>query len=206
MIVPQGRSEAHFKEQRSEFIGLLFPLDSGDSFQSILKVLKSDYSKARHICWAYRIHDGNEITENSSDSGEPSGTAGIPILNQIRKKDAINIAVFVLRYFGGIKLGKRGLIDAHGKTAAETIQSAVFNNWNPMIELSIKADLKYYGDVLQVLAKFDGKILDNYSDSNLKLKINIPAEKRKILKESLIGGAFGDVLIKRSEREPNQGG
>ena len=206
MIIPQCRGETRFKEQRSEFIGLLYPLDSNESFQSTLKSLKSEYPTAQHFCWAYRLHDGNKLTENSSDAGEPSGTAGIPILNQIRKKDAVNTALFVLRCFGGIKLGKRGLIDAYGRAVVDVIKSVAFINWIPMVTLEIEAELKYYGDIIQVISKFESKILNNYSDENLKLKINISAEKRNDLSESLIGGAFGNVKIKGNKREPNQGG
>jgi hypothetical protein len=76
----------------------------------------------------------------------------------------------------------------------------------PMVTLEIEAELKYYGDIIQVISKFESKILNNYSDENLKLKINISAEKRNDLSESLIGGAFGNVKIKGNKREPNQGG
>ena len=124
-------------------------------------------------------------------------------MNQIRKKDAVNTALFVLRCFGGIKLGKRGLIDAYGRAVVDVIKSVAFINWMPMVTLEIEAELKYYGDIIQVISKFESKILNNYSDENLKLKINISAEKRS---ESLIGGAFGNVKIKGNKREPNQGG
>jgi len=206
MSAPKGKGEIRFKAQRSEFIGLLHPLESVAQFQSKLKALKSDFPTAHHICWAYRLHFNSEIIENSSDAGEPGGTAGLPILNQLRKKDAVNVSLFVIRYFGGIKLGRRGLIDAYGKAAAVVIHSVTFHKWEPMIALSIEAELNFYGDILQVISKFESKILENNSNANLKLRINIPAKKRKELSESLMSGAFGKVIIKRSERDPNQGG
>ncbi len=206
MIVPTGRGEARFKEQRSEFVGLLFPLDAVDEFQPCLKALKSEYPTARHICWAYRIYVNAEIVENSSDAGEPGGTAGLPILNQIRKKEAVNSAVFVIRYFGGIKLGKRGLIDAYGKAAADVIQSVAFKEWTPTAVMTIKANLKYYGEILQVISKFKGRILNDFSDHALKLEIELPESQEEGLRKNLTGGLFGQMIMERSEREPNQGG
>ena len=112
-VSPNARSESSFKIKRSEFIGFLDHISKTEHVIRNLKILKKKYHSARHICWAYRLDSGNELTENFSDGGEPSGSAGIPILNILRKNRIVNGAVFVIRYFGGVKLGKHGIIDAY---------------------------------------------------------------------------------------------
>ena len=118
------RSESSFKVKRSEFIGFLDHISKTEHVNENLKILKKEHPSSRHICWAYRLDFGNELTENSSDGGEPSGSAGIPILNILRKNRIVNGAVFVIRYFGGVKLGKRGLIDAYKKCAEIAVEQA----------------------------------------------------------------------------------
>ena len=91
-----------------------------------MAALKSKYPDATHHCYGYRI-DPNNITEFSSDDGEPSGTAGLPILNQLKSYDVINAAIVVVRYYGGTNLGKPGLIEAYGFSAEECIKQAKLN-------------------------------------------------------------------------------
>src|ERR1043165_2969721 len=109
-------SQAEFKDRGSRFIAYAFPIQTIDDFKKRLKELKEEHPKATHHCFAYRIGiDGDNF--RSSDDGEPSGTAGKPILGQIDSKQATNMLIIVVRYFGGTQLGVPGLINAY-KTAA----------------------------------------------------------------------------------------
>ena len=115
--------EANYRDLGSKFLGYLFPCEDEEQFNEQLTDLKSAYPDATHHCYAYRI-DPNNIREFSSDDGEPSGTAGLPILNQLKSSDLVNAGIVVIRYFGGTKLGKSGLIQAYGETAGKAIDSA----------------------------------------------------------------------------------
>ncbi|MCJ7801380.1 MAG: YigZ family protein, partial [Candidatus Marinimicrobia bacterium] len=101
-----------YKVKRSEFIGFSKPIKNVQDINSFVKTLKSKHSAARHICWAYRLCSNDNMIENFTDAGEPSGSAGLPILNTIKHHNIVNCGIFVVRYFGGVKLGKQGLINA----------------------------------------------------------------------------------------------
>ncbi len=106
--------------KKSKFIGLYFPVKSQDEVVEILNNLKKEHKKATHICYAYRLI--NPFSEKAFDDGEPSGTAGKPILNVLQKQDKKDTLLVVVRYFGGIKLGAGGLVRAYSKTASETLK------------------------------------------------------------------------------------
>src|SRR6185369_9427514 len=130
----EKESVAEFKDRGSRFLAYVFPISSTDDFKKRLKELKEEHSKAVHHCFAYRIGtDGNNF--RVSDDGEPSGTAGRPILGQIDSKEITNTAVIVVRYFGGTLLGVPGLINAY-KTATTLALQVV-----PVIQKQI--EIKY---------------------------------------------------------------
>ncbi len=106
--------------KKSKFIGQLFDVFSQEEISNILQELKKEHKKATHICYAYRI--SHPFSEKAFDDGEPSGTAGKPILNVLQKQDKQNCLLVVIRYFGGIKLGAGGLVRAYSKTASETVK------------------------------------------------------------------------------------
>lgn len=119
----ESPSEGVFKDQKSRFIALAYPVESEEEVKSLLEKVRRDYHDARHHCLAYRIgHDG--ALWRASDDGEPSGTAGRPILGQIDSAGLSDVAVIVVRYFGGIKLGVPGLIAAYKAATAEALSNA----------------------------------------------------------------------------------
>ena len=115
-------SEGIYKEKMSKFISFAVPVASADEAKAVVKQYQKEYYDARHVCWAYMI--GAARTEFlSNDNGEPSGTAGKPILGQINSFELTNVVIVVVRYFGGIKLGTSGLIVAYREAAAEAIRA-----------------------------------------------------------------------------------
>ena len=110
-IIYRSGSATH-KEKRSEFIGYSKPINKIQDINDFVKTLRSKHPSSRHICWAYRLFDNDTIIENSTDAGEPSGSAGLPILNTLKHHNIVNCGIFVVRFFGGVKLGKQGLINA----------------------------------------------------------------------------------------------
>ncbi len=119
LTIEKTPEPAVFKDRKSKFIGYVFPVNNVEEVKPIVDQLKKEHHNARHWCYAYRI--GIEhIEERANDDGEPSNSAGTPILNQIKGKNLTNVLVVVVRYFGGVKLGVGGLINAY-KTAAQMV-------------------------------------------------------------------------------------
>ena len=116
--------EGLYKEKGSKFIALAFTVMNEDEVKQALSEVKKKYYDARHHCYAYMIGPDKDCFR-SSDDGEPSGTAGKPILNQILSRDVTNVCVIVVRYFGGIKLGVSGLINAYKTAARDALDHAV---------------------------------------------------------------------------------
>lgn len=121
----KSRVSETLREKGSKFIGYLYPVRSVEAFEKKLKQVISKHPDATHHCYAYRI-DPNSLQEYTQDDGEPGGTAGFPILNQLKSYDVVNAALIVVRYFGGTKLGKSGLIQAYGDTAELCIEQVGF--------------------------------------------------------------------------------
>lgn len=112
--------------KKSKFLGFFYDVNSSEEVSKILTELKKEHKKARHIAWAYVL--SSPLTEKFSDDGEPSGTAGRPILNVLQKQNKKNCLVAVVRYFGGIKLGAGGLVRAYTKATVESLSSSQKEN------------------------------------------------------------------------------
>jgi len=118
------RSEGVFRDRGSKFLAFAFPVYSTEEIKKKLAELRKEYHDARHHCYAYRLGAAKEIFR-ANDDGEPSGSAGNPILGQIRSKNLSNILIVVVRYFGGTLLGVGGLINAYRTASANAIQEAI---------------------------------------------------------------------------------
>ncbi|MBT3179999.1 MAG: YigZ family protein [Candidatus Marinimicrobia bacterium] len=177
-LVSPKHSQFHtFKEQQSKFISRLSYFDDVTNFKLWLSGLRKEYYDASHVCWGYRIFVQNQLEENSSDSGEPSGTAGFPIINTLKQKQVVNCGLAVIRYFGGIKLGKRGLIDAYSQSAQLVIDKTDFVKWMKKDKYFITSPMAFYGNLSQSISRLGGIIRDNQSDDNLKWIIEIDSNK-----------------------------
>ncbi|SFR55238.1 uncharacterized protein, YigZ family [Marinobacter daqiaonensis] len=137
--VPAGQLERETEVRKSRFIARVAPVHSRDDVRALVSQAWADHPDARHVCWAYQVGPPGSAAEAAmNDDGEPSGTAGKPILNVIQYKDMGDVAVIVIRYFGGIKLGAGGLVRAYAG-AAESVLSAVGRVVNqPMEEVIVE--------------------------------------------------------------------
>ncbi len=122
-VQPASQAQAELRERRSRFVARLFVAGDEESAREFVREMSQKYSDATHNCWAYRV-GYPDIREYWSDAGEPSGTAGKPIEGAIQRVGITNTVIVVTRYFGGIKLGVRGLIDAYGGAASMAIEKA----------------------------------------------------------------------------------
>lgn len=126
-LEPASLGEAELKEKRSLFVGRVFWAGGEEEARERIREVSKQHSDANHHCWAYRV-GFPETTDYYSDAGEPSGTAGKPILGAILRAGVVNCVLIVTRYFGGTKLGVRGLIDAYGKCASMALERAGTRN------------------------------------------------------------------------------
>jgi len=147
-------SVAEFKDRGSKFIGFAFPVTDTTDFKGKLAAVKKEHPKATHHCFAYRIGlDGT--TYRVSDDGEPSGSAGRPILGQIDSKQATNVLIIVARYFGGTLLGVPGLINAYKTAASLALQVTPLVQKPVLIHYRIQFDYTQMNDVMMICKQFD---------------------------------------------------
>lgn len=141
---------AEIVEKKSKFIANICRVESLEEAEKKIKDIKKKYYDAKHNCIAYRVMDGGQLVEKSSDDGEPSGTAGGPMLNILQKANLCNVVVIVTRYFGGILLGTGGLVRAYSDATQKSIEKCIKVYKVDGIELEIKLDyanleiFKYY--------------------------------------------------------------
>lgn len=174
MVTPATINQVSYKEKRSEFIGVLHPLNGPGDVAIQLRSLRKEYHKATHICWAYRAYEATGIVENHSDAGEPAGTAGVPILNVLRKHQLVNGVLYVIRFFGGIKLGKKGLARAYETCARLAITEATLLDFIPRRSISVECPYQYYGEIPRLVSREKGRVLAVESSELLRWEIELP--------------------------------
>ena len=154
----EKESIAEFKDRGSRFLAYAFPVSSADNFKKRLKELKEEHPKAAHHCFAYRIGtDGNNF--RNSDDGEPSGSAGRPILGQIDSKELTNTAIIVVRYFGGTLLGVPGLVNAYKTAASFALQLNPVVKKPMLINYRLQFDYTILNEVMRIIKKNECIIL-----------------------------------------------
>jgi len=164
---------AEFKDRGSKFIAYVFPITDAGEFKKRLKELKDEHPKATHHCFAYRVGiDGNNF--RSSDNGEPSGTAGKPILGQIDSKQLTNVAVIVVRYFGGKLLGVPGLINAYKTATALALQTIPVIQKAVEINYRLEFDHTRMNEVMMIIKKYNCSILKQQAGLFCTMDIGIP--------------------------------
>ena len=163
-------SEGLYKEKMSKFLSFAIPVQSADEAKEIIKQYQKRFYDARHVCWAYMI--GTDRSEFlSSDNGEPSGTAGKPILGQINSFGLTNVLIIVVRYFGGILLGTSGLIVAYREAAAEAIANAEILECHEQGTVSFSFPYLGMNDVMKLVKRENLKVTAQDFDNVCKMTI-----------------------------------
>lgn len=186
-----------FREKGSKFIAYAFEAENETQFKSHLEEIKKEHFKARHHCYAYLF--GTEGTNfRYNDDGEPSGTAGNPIYNQIRSHELSNIGIIVVRYFGGTKLGVPGLINAYKSATKDALENAVIVT--RFIEKTIEIQYPYErtGEIMKLVNAGNYRIVENLYDPLPKLILNVRESKTEELKRQILAS-----LLKRDVAEIN---
>lgn len=166
-------STAEFKDRGSRFIAHAFPIETIDDFKKHLAELKKEHPKAVHHCFAYRIGlDGNNF--RVSDDGEPSGSAGRPILGQLDSKQITNTLIVVVRYFGGTLLGVPGLIKAYKTAAALSLQTTTVIQKPIEVNYELHFDYTKMNDVIMIVKQCNCTVINQETQLFCLLKIGIP--------------------------------
>lgn len=169
-------SVAEFKDRGSKFIAYAYPVNTTDDFKQYLLALKKDNPKAVHHCFAYRLGtDGNNF--RVSDDGEPSGSAGRPILGQIDSKEMTNVAVIVVRYFGGTLLGVPGLINAYKTATSLALQVVPVVQKQIEVIYQLQFDYTQMNDIMMVLKQFNCSIISQELQLFCIMKTGIPVNR-----------------------------
>ncbi len=177
-------SEAVYTEKRSKFLAFAIPVDSADEVKTHVDAYQKKYYDARHVCYAYMI-GADRTVFRANDNGEPSGTAGKPILGQINSNLLTNILIIVVRYFGGIKLGTSGLIVAYRTAAAEAIANAEFLEKTVDEEISFAFEYPFMNDVMRIVKDEEPSIVSQSYDTDCLMTLRIRRSKMNRLKEKL---------------------
>ena len=185
----QDKSEGIYTEKRSKFLAFAHPVETIDEIKDLLTDYKKKYYDARHVCYAYML--GPERTDfRVNDDGEPSSTAGRPILGQINSRELTNILVVVIRYFGGVKLGTSGLIVAYREAATEALSAAT------VIEKTIEETVTFtfpyvmMNSVMRVVKELNPRIVEQKYDETCIMTLAIKRSMAPMLEERLNKLAF----------------
>lgn len=184
-------SEGFYSEKRSKFLAFAFHVTTEEEIKEIVSEYRKKYYDARHVCWAYML--GAQRTEfRANDDGEPSSTAGKPILGQINKNELTDILIIVVRYYGGVNLGTSGLIVAYRTAAAEAIANAeVIMLYDEEV---VTYDFPYVmmNDVMKIIKDMSPRIVNQTYDNTCEIQLSIRKSQAPLLKSRLEKLSFKD--------------
>lgn len=167
-----GIAKGQITEKKSKFLSFAIPIENVEQVKPTVDEYRKEFYDARHACWAYMIgHGRTEFRAN--DDGEPSGTAGKPILGQINSNELTNILVIVIRYFGGIKLGTGGLISAYKSAASEAIANAEFIEKTVDEDVSVIFEYPFLNDVMKIVKDLEPQIISQQFEMNCNMTLRI---------------------------------
>ena len=186
------RGDGLYKEKGSKFIAETFTVMNEDEAKAAVASVKKNYFDARHHCYAYVIGPDKK-TFRSSDDGEPSGTAGMPVLDVIVKNEIYDVCVVVTRYFGGVLLGTGGLVRAYSQGSKIALESGGIVLMQSCLLCGVSCSYNRYGKVSSLVMENGATIDDTIYESDVKIKFHIPPEQLSQLNKKLADATSGEV-------------
>ena len=178
------RAEGYYTEKRSKFISYAVPVRSVEEVKEELAKYRKEYYDARHVCWAYMLGPDRK-TFRANDDGEPSSTAGKPILGQINSNELTDILILVLRYFGGIELGTSGLIVAYRTAAAEAIAAATIEERTVDEDITVVFEYPYLNSIMRIVKEDAPTVIAQKFDMDCEMTLRIRKGEAERLKNRL---------------------
>lgn len=173
-----------FKEKGSKFIGFAFPVNNEEELKNALEKIRSEHPKATHHCYAFRMGLNGE-NYRANDDGEPSGSAGLPIYNQLLANEITNTLVIVVRYYGGTKLGVSGLVKTYKESAKLTLEEAEIITKELETTVEIHFPFSMQNVIFTLLSKFDAKVLNFDALENCILTASLKTAQKENISEKL---------------------
>ncbi|WP_418938896.1 IMPACT family protein [Leyella stercorea] len=189
LTITDTPAEGFYSEKRSKFLAFAFHVTSEEEVKQYVAEFRKKYYDARHVCWAYML--GADRTDfRANDDGEPSSTAGKPILGQINKNELTDILIIVVRYYGGVNLGTSGLIVAYRTAAAEAIANAEIVS--QFVEEEVVFDFPYImmNDAMKIIKDMSPRIISQTYDNTCEMKLSIRKSEAPMLKAKFDKLAF----------------
>lgn len=178
-------SEGYYTEKRSRFLSFALPVRTPDEVKTQLDIYRKKYYDARHVCWAYMLGPDRTIFR-ANDDGEPSSTAGKPILGQINSNNLTDILIIVVRYFGGIELGTSGLIVAYRTAAAEAIAAARIEERTVDETITITFEYPHLNSVMRIVKEDKPEVLTQSFELTCEMTLRIRQSRMDALKSRLL--------------------
>lgn len=178
-------SEGYYTEKRSRFLSFALPVRTPDEVKTLIDAYRKKYYDARHVCWAYMLGP-DRTTFRANDDGEPSSTAGKPILGQINSNNLTDILIIVVRYFGGIELGTSGLIVAYRTAAAEAIAAARIEERTIDETITITFEYPHLNSVMRIVKEDKPDVLTQSFELTCEMTLRIRQSRMDTLKSRLL--------------------
>ena len=193
-FIPAGAGESEYIEKRSQFLGHIRGVESEEEAKAFIAEMKMTYYDARHNCSCYLLRSG---IERYSDDGEPHGTAGMPVLDSIRKAGITDAAVVVTRYFGGILLGTGGLVRAYTAAASGAVKEAGIAEVSEFSIIEIKANYSDYQKIMPIVSAYGAKVDDSDFGSEVVMSVSVRVEQTEKFLSELVETTNGRVIAKK---------
>ena len=190
-----SKSKGKYNEKGSIFFALAIPVYDVVEVKINLHQLKEQFPDASHICYGYRIKEGGRLDEFATDAGEPKGSSGLPILNVLKRNQIVGAVIYVVRYFGGSKLGIPGLINAYGTAAEMTIKNAKVEKWVQLERISFIYNYDLQNRVDAILQKFKVNIIKSDFGESIQIELEIDIEKNEELSKELQEASNGTIRV-----------
>ena len=192
----KGDASSLLKEKGSKFIGSAFHVQDEQEAKMKLDTVKKKYHDATHNCWAYRVGQGDKIIGLSGDDGEPSGSAGAPMLSVIEGAELTNLIVIVTRYFGGTKLGVGGLIRAYGGCVKLLVENASINEETITVDVTLLVDYPQLSNVLRVASRFKAEVRQDHEDGKALVTVSVRLSEVDQFSSAVVDATGGGVSFR----------
>lgn len=189
--------ESATEEKNSDFLTFLHPVTSREEAMEHIEMYRKKYPDANHVCWAYVIGNTRQPkTQAFSDDGEPTGTAGKPMLHVLTERDVGNSLAVVVRYFGGVKLGAGGLVRAYSGAVSDAVNHAELVQVTPSVQMQVLVDFAKETKIRHIVNQYQGQILNVDYATRVTLDISLAAAQAELFAQQVINETAGDAVVR----------
>ena len=187
--------KGQFVDRGSKFYAFLHPVSNLGNYRELIRGYKEKNPNACHVCSAYRIYLNGWIDEYASDDGEPKGSAGLPILNVLKRNNLVNVSIYVVRIYGGVNLGIPGLINAYGVSATDSINDSLLIDWKPVEIICIQYCYELDKIINSIIASEEATIINQTFKDQITSEIEIEEGKKKYFINLLTEKTAGKISV-----------